>query len=238
MRNIFALFPACVTLLALASGPVAAEVGPCRPDSHRGLICGQGDGAARVIDKTMSPSKRLALAWRSADSPPTEPADDDDSLELLLIRLKDGAVLSRRMTYYWDTGETHVNRLYETATWSPDSRLMINTTQERYNSSAVDLYAFGGADTATGPFDLLKMMEGAARAQLKARGKDDSRYEFSLDSTHLRIDNRGFVRASALLWVPKADPDEHDYDMTLQVTQHGGRLGAKMLSIRGVPAKG
>jgi|SRR5579864_1526376 len=237
MRNIVAPFPACVTLLALASAPAAAEVGPCRPDSHHGLICGQGDGAARVIEKTMSPSKRLALAWRSIDNPPTESAEGDDNLELLLIRLKDGAVLSRRMTYYWDTGETHVNRLYETATWSPDSQWMINTTQERFNSSTVDLYAFGDADRATGPFDLLKIMEGAARAQLKKRVKDDSNYEFSLDSTHLRIDNRGFVRASATLWVPKTDA-EPDYDMTLQVTKGGGRLGAKVLSIRVVPAKG
>ena len=237
MRNIFALFPAWVTLLALANGPAAAEVGPCRTDSHHGLTCGQGDGAARVIEKTMSPSKRLALAWRSMDHPPTEPAENDDNLELLLIRLKDGAVLSRRMTYYWDTGETHVNRLYETATWSPDSRWMINTTRERYNSSAVDLYALGDADTVTGPFDLLKILEAAARAQLKKRIKDDSNYEFSLDSTHLKIDNRGFVRASATLWVPKTDA-EPDYDMTLQVTRGDGRLGAKVLSIRVVPPKG
>jgi hypothetical protein len=236
MRNIFALLPACVTLLALASGPATAELGPCRPDSHHGLICGQGDGAGRVIDKTMSPSKRLALAWRSIDNPPTESAEGDDNLELLLIRLKDGAVLSRRMTDYWDTGETHVNRLWETATWSPDSRLMINTTHERYNTSTAGLYAFGDADRPTGPFDLLKIMEGAARAQLKKRVKDDSNYEFSLDWTHLKIDNRGFVRASGTLWVPKTDA-EPDYDMTLQVTRDGGRLGAKVLSIRVAPAK-
>jgi hypothetical protein len=185
----------------------------------------------------VSPSKRLALAWRSTNYPPTESAEDDDSLELLLIRLKDGVVLSRRKTDYWDTGETHVNRLYETATWSPDSRLMINTTQERYNTSTVDLYAFGDAGTPTGPFDLLKIMEGAARAQLKKRVKDDSSYEFSVDSTHLRIDNRGFVRASATLWVPKTDA-EPDYDMMLQVTRGGGRLGAKVLSIRVAPTKG
>jgi hypothetical protein len=79
--------------------------------------------------------------------------------------------------------ETHVNRLYETATWWPDSRWMINTTQQRYNSSAVDLYALGDADMVTGPFDLLKITEAAARAQLKKRIKDDSNYEFSLDST-------------------------------------------------------
>jgi hypothetical protein len=169
MRNIFALFPACITLLALASGPAAAELGPCRPVSHHGLICGQGDGAARVIEKTVSPSKRLALAWRSTNYPPTKSAEDDDSLELLLIRLKDGAVLSRRKTDYWDTGDTHVNRLYETATWSPDSRWMINTTEERYNTSTVDLYAFGDADRPTGPFDLLKIMESAARAAQEAR---------------------------------------------------------------------
>jgi hypothetical protein len=130
-----------------------------------------------------------------------------------------------------------VNRLYETATWSPDSRWMINTTRERYNSSAVDLYALGDADTVTGPFDLLKILEAAARAQLKKRIKDDSNYEFSLDSTHLKIDNRGFVRASATLWVPKTNA-EPDYDMTLQVTRGDGRLGAKVLSIRVVPPKG
>jgi hypothetical protein len=113
---------------------------------------------------------------------------------------------------------------------------MINTTQERFNTSTVDLYAFGGANKATGPFDLLKIMEGAARGQLKKRVKDDSKYEFSLDSTHLRIDNRGFVRASATLWVPKTDA-EPDYDMTLQVTRGGGRLGAKVLSIRPARAK-
>jgi len=237
MRNIFALFAACFTLLALASGPAAAELGPCRPDSHHGLVCGQGDGAARVIEKTVSPSKRLALAWRSTNYPPTESAEDDDSLELLLIRLKDGAILSRRKTDYWDTGETHVNRLYETATWSPDSRWMINTTQERYNTPTVDLYAFGDADTPAGPFDLLKIVEAAARAQLKKRVKDDSNYEFSLDSTHLKIDNRGLVHASATLWVPKTDA-EPDYDMTLQVTRGDGRLGAKVLSITVVPAKG
>ena len=77
----------------------------------------------------------------------------------------------------------------------------------------------------------------AQRAQLKKRVKDDSSYEFSVDSTHLRIDNRGFVRASATLWVPNSDA-EPDYDMTLQVTQDGGHLGAKVLSIRVVPAKG
>ena len=77
----------------------------------------------------------------------------------------------------------------------------------------------------------------AQRAQLKKRVKDDSSYEFSVDSTHLRIDNRGFVRASATLWVPKSDA-EPDYDMTLQVTQDDGHLGAKVLSIRVVPAKG
>ena len=113
---------------------------------------------------------------------------------------------------------------------------MINTTQQRYNSSAVDLYALGDADMVTGPFDLLKIMEAAARAQLKKRVMDDSNYEFSLDSTHLKIDNGGFVRASATLWVPKTDA-EPDYDITLQVTKGGGHLGAKVLSIRVVPPK-
>jgi hypothetical protein len=111
MRDLYLLLSTCIALAVLASSPAAAELGPCRPDKYGGLTCGEGDGAARVIDETASPSRRLALAWRSTSSPPTEPADGDDDLELLLIRLKDGAVLSRRKTDYWDSGDTHVNRL-------------------------------------------------------------------------------------------------------------------------------
>src|SRR6202042_2599135 len=93
-----------VSLSALMSAPstAAAEMGPCRPATFD-LICGSGDGAARVIVKTISPSKRLAFAWRLADRPPTDrPAEGDPNLENLIIRIADGAVLARSHGSYWD----------------------------------------------------------------------------------------------------------------------------------------
>jgi hypothetical protein len=231
MRNTTVRFSAWIAVLALAGlGPAGAEIGPCRPDGLDGLTCGEGAGAARVVDGTISPSKRLALAWRStADQPSELPSDDD--LELLVIRIKDGGVLSKRMTEYWDTGKSHVNRLQETATWSPNSRLVINTFEERFNTATVDLYAFDAKDSVTGPFNLLRILEAATRAQLRRRVKNDEAYEFSLVRERLRIENRGLVHATIMLWVPKNGP-ERNYDMTLQVAQKGGGLDAKVLSIR------
>src|SRR5580693_3432641 len=80
-------------VVALVLSPTKAEIGPCRPDQHAGLICGEGPGAARVVDGTISPSKRFAFAWRSPDRPPTE--DPYGNVDLLLIRLSDGAALWR-----------------------------------------------------------------------------------------------------------------------------------------------
>ena len=60
----------------LAATAAQAGTGPCKPDSFGGLTCGEGVGAARVIEKTTSPSKIHAFAWRSTKTPPTEQPDD------------------------------------------------------------------------------------------------------------------------------------------------------------------
>jgi hypothetical protein len=235
MRRIFLDVSICVVLLALAGGPAGAELGPCRSDGHGSFICGDGVGAARVIDDTSSPSKHLALAWHSTGNPPTEEPRNGD-LELLVIRLKDGAVLSRRRTEYWETvGGARVNRLEETATWSPDSHWMVNTFEERFDTPTVDLYAFGGNDQVTGPFDLHEMMERAALGHLNSRVRNDARYSFWVFNDRLRIDNHGLVHAPVMLWVPKDGP-ERDYDMTLQIMRTAEGLGAKVLSVR--PTRG
>jgi hypothetical protein len=69
-----------------------AETGPCLPDQSGGLTCGQGNGAARVVQGTISPSRRLAFARRSPSHPPTEDPTGD-AIESVLIRLSDGTVL-------------------------------------------------------------------------------------------------------------------------------------------------
>jgi hypothetical protein len=93
---------AICTLIACAPRAVA-EMGPCQPDKFGGLTCGSGVGAARVIEDTLSPSKRLALAWRSAKGPPTE--DPVGETEIIVVRIADGAILAASKGMYWNTGE-------------------------------------------------------------------------------------------------------------------------------------
>ena len=94
MRPPCAFLVLLAALLGAGAMPARAETGPCRPDTHDGLICGSGAGAARVIDGTLSPDKRLAFAWRASKSPLSEIPDDNEEVELLLVRLAGGAILA------------------------------------------------------------------------------------------------------------------------------------------------
>lgn len=235
-RTLFLLIAAFIFIwLAL---PAHAEMGPCKQDEKREvLICGSGNGAAIVIRNTLSPSKRLGLAWRTPDAPPTE-QPDDDKIELLVLRVADGAILSRTKTEYWDTGEGgegHVNRLEELAYWSPNSRLMIRSFNGRYSTDKVELYAFNPDDKVTGPLDFRKILDAAARAKLKARVKNADGYDFSLTSikdeeTPARIDDRGLIRAEVMYWIPKMGPYYY-YTVKARVVRAKGSLEARIVSI-------
>lgn len=234
MRPIFAVLVA-VTLADFAATPAAAGMGPCRPDDREGidksLVCGSGDGAARVIQDTVSPSKRLALAWRNTGAPPTvQPGEDDPDIELLIVRLKDGAILWKDKGTYWDTGDTHINNIFEKATWSPDSRLLVETFDSRFSSDAVNAFAIGANDAVIGPFDALKGLDGAVRAQMQGV-KDAEHYDFfiSLDRP-MTVDNRGFLRATIIMALGKLGPVRY-YKVTAQITRSGDALGVKALSV-------
>lgn len=58
--------------------PALADTGPCKLDAgHEIQIYGSGDGAAIVIRDTASPSKKIALAWRTPERcRPSKPDDD------------------------------------------------------------------------------------------------------------------------------------------------------------------
>lgn len=231
MRCGFANIAAAAAVALAAAAPLmAAEpapLGPCRPDAHEGLICGTGDGAARVIADTLSPSRRLALAWRTPGGPPTEEPDGDD-IELLLIRLSDGAILSRQKGEFWATGESHANRKHEKAAWSRDSRLMVETFDTRFSTDGVTIYALGASDK-TSTLDLLKIMEPAVRAQLRRRVKDDEGYVFFVQ--RIAIDDRGLIRALVHLWVPKEGPFAA-FAVSAAVTRKGDALAARIIAIR------
>jgi hypothetical protein len=233
MHETRALFLACLGLVACAAlTRASAETGPCQADAYGGLTCGKGNGAARVIEGTISPSKRFAMAWRYPDGPPTDIPDDDD-IESLLIRVADGAILSNVKGAYWDTGETHVNRLLAGAVWSPNSRLMIATLDARFATAGVDLYAIGPDDKVIGPLNLISIIEPAVRAVLKKSIKNDESYVFSIyydQHQHLKIDNHGHIQAVIMMLVPK-EGLQSTYDVKLRVAQKGPTLAASVRSI-------
>jgi hypothetical protein len=229
------IFLVAVSFVYGAAFPAHAEMGPCKQDEKRGvLICGSGNGAAIVIRDTPSPSGRLALAWRTPEAPPTE-QPDWDKIELMVLRLADGAVLARGKTEYWDTGEAHVNRFEEFAYWSPDSRLMLRSYHTRYTTEIVELYALSADDVLTGPLDLRKILDPAVRAKLKARVENADGYDFYLASikdeeTPVAIDDRGNIRVEVMYWIPKKG-SYHYYTVKARVTRAKGSLEARIVSI-------
>jgi len=231
VRGGVALAAAAAFVLAAAARLSAAEIerlGPCQPDTHEGLICGSGNGAARVIADTISPSKRLALAWRSPGAPPTEQPDDDE-IELLLVRLSDGAVLSTQKGAFWDTGEMRANRRDQQAAWSPDSRLIVETYHSRFSTDSMTVFAIAPGDKASLSLDLLKIMDTAVRAELKRRVRNVEPYELYVQ--RVAIDRGGRIRALVDLWVPKDGPSA-TFAVAAAVTRKGDALAARVTSVR------
>jgi hypothetical protein len=224
-----------LAILILSAYPALADTGPCRLNAEREIqICGTGDGAAIVIRDTQSPSKKIALAWRTPGGPPTE-QPDDEKIELLVLRLSDGAILARSKGAYWDTGEMHVNRLEERAAWSPNSRLLVRSFHSRFSTDEIEIYALDDADKVTGRADFLKLLDPSVRTKLKARAKDTNDYSLSLtgmkdDDKTMTIDDRGNIRAEVMLWAPKYGP-MHYFRVTARVLSDKGKLSAKIISV-------
>jgi hypothetical protein len=107
------------------------------------------------------------------------------------------------------------------------ARLLIRSFNSRFSTDNVDFYAFGANDEATGPFDLLKVMEPAVRTSLRRRVKDEQTYVFSISNDPaISVGNGGLVRARIMMWVPKDGP-ERNFNVTARVM-----LGAKPLAAR------
>ena len=224
---------AALWLLVLApASPVGAETGPCVSDQAGVMTCGQGPGAARVVDGTTSPSKRLAFAWRAPGRLPTEDPRED-FVESLLIRLSDGAVLSSAKGEYWRTGDSVANHMDENVAWSPNSSLAIEVQSSKWSTDFLRLYAIG-ADDKVLVLDLQKIIEPAVRKRLRQLGKNDGDYTFSVeaaDGSLPTVDDSGLVRVPVLMQIPKQDGYLY-LDVTLQVSQKNGALSAGDVSVR------
>jgi hypothetical protein len=217
--------------LILCAHSATAGMGPCIP-ANFDLICGSGDGAARAIIKTISPSQRLAFAWRLADRPPNQPNDHDPKLENLIVRIEDGATLAKSQGSYWDLG-TKIAKEYLMTAWSPDSHLLVKVAQSAEFAS-VELFAFAEDDAAIGPFDLAK----AVKSAITATEHVDDAGNFSLVfAAHpgMTVDDNGLFRAvvnTRMEDVTKDDVTEGTrYDVTVQVIRSGASLAAHVVSV-------
>src|SRR6266540_5218202 len=226
MRTICALLSALPFLTVAAALSASAEAGPCLPDQAGGLTCGECPGAARVVEGTISPSKRLAFAWRVPGRPLAEAPDAD--VESLLIRLSDGAVLSSAPGQYWRTGGAMSNHIDEGAVWSPNSRVAIEVTDAKWSTEDLRLYAIG-ADDKVLVLDLKAIIEPAVRKRLRRLVKNESTYTFS--AFGLADDNRGLVKAPVLMQIPKEERDIA-FTVTLLVVHKDGTLVARDVSVR------
>jgi hypothetical protein len=237
MQTIRLLLAAGMLTCAVFS-PAQAESGPCRSDQHSGLICGEGASAARVIDGTISQSKRLALAWRSPGLPMEEPPYGR-AIESLLIRLADGAVLSRTEGDYWNIGPMHPHHLEQSVSWSANSRFLVEIVDMRWWTHNLRLYAIG-TDDSVRVVDLKAIVEPAVRKHLRRK---EANYDFSIfgsangEPAHVTINDRGLIKARVLMVMAHDDPYEM-FDVTFQVVNHkDGALAAREVSIRRSHAK-
>jgi hypothetical protein len=239
MRAIVAFLSTLVLVAAAVASPVKAELGPCQPDKDGGLTCGSGPGAARIVEGTMSPSKRFAFAWRDPGrSPADEP--DPDKVENLLIRISDGAVLWSARGQYWQAAGSRSNHIDEGAVWSPNSRFAVEATDSKWSTDELRFFSIAEDDKVL-VLDLRAIIEPAVRKQLRGLVKNESAYTFSVTWSDaaprgLAVDNRGHVTAPVLMQLPKQDRDV-TFDVMLLVGEKGGALAAGDVSVRRSRAK-
>jgi hypothetical protein len=239
MRTIGTFLSTLALVAAVLALPVKAQTGPCQPDKDGGLTCGNGPGAARVVEGTMSPSKRFAFAWRAPGrSPADEP--DPDKVENLLIRISDGAVLWSARGEYWQAAGSRSNHIDEGAVWSPNSRFAVEATDSKWSTDELRFFSIAEDDKVL-VLDLRAIIEPAVRKQLRGLVKNESAYTFSVTwfdtaPRGLAVDNRGQVTTPVLMQLPKQDRDV-TFDVTLQVVQKDGTLAARDVSLRRSRAK-
>jgi hypothetical protein len=214
-----------------AALPARAEMGPCKLDANEVLTCGAGAGAARVIDDTLSPNKKLAFAWSLPNADPDAQPDEDDKIDLLLVRLADGLVLNKSVTGFWTNGHGRSEHKLEEITWSRNGRLAARVFQTRFETDTFELYAVSAKDEPAGTLDLYKIVEPAVREQMTGHVNAAESYVFSVQAgKNLKLGNDGTLRLTVMMWVPKDGPEQY-FDVMLRVASKGP-LDATIASIK------
>jgi hypothetical protein len=223
------VLPALAGLLCLLQAAVA-EQQACRVDKNS-WICGEGRDALRLFEGTSAPSGKFAFAWRS---PNGIPSGDEIPVaaENLLVRSADGVILAKLGGEYWATGQMRANRYESVASWSPDSRAVIEVANDRWDTASLRYYALSGDDKAE-PFDLYPLVEPALKAKLPPRKRENYTFRVREDQP-IKLDVRGHLRFFAMLYLIKSDQPSLDYELRVDITRKEGKMAAKVVSIRRV----
>ena len=229
MRRVLTFPVVLVALVVVLTAAVRADA--CVADKHGGLVCGEGTSAVRVFADTISPSKQYAFAWRSPDGLPSGD-DTPSSVENILIRLSDGAVLTKLGGEYWATGQMRANRYDLTAAWSPDSRAVIEVASSRWDSDSFAYYLLDGKTVTK--IDLRALVEPAMKAKLPARKRDGQAFRVREDLP-VTLDARGHARFTAMVYVPKGEASL-DYKVQVDIAPKNGKPAARIVSMQRIKA--
>jgi hypothetical protein len=224
-------FPILLVALYLPQ-TAGARADSCVADQHGGTVCGEGKRAMRVFADTISPSKKYAFAWRSAEGLPSGRDLPLKGVENVLIRLADGAVLAKLGGEYWDTGEMRANRYDLLAAWSPESRAVIEVANSRWDSDAFVYYLIDGEKVTT--VDLRALVEPAMKARLPARKREFSSFRVREDLP-VTLDARGHARFTAMVYLPKSEPSLN-YKVKVDIASTNGKPSARIVSMQRVKA--
>jgi hypothetical protein len=185
----------------------------------------------RVVADTISPSKNYAFAWRGEQG--LSVGDPPPGVENLLIRISDGAVLAKLGGEYWATGEVRANRYELIAAWSPDSGSVVEVANSRWDSASFAYYRIGGATAAK--LDLRALVEPVMTARLPPRNRKGNSFRVRTDLP-LTLDERGRLRFTAMLYVPKGETS-NDYKVQVNIRTTGGKPSAQVVSMRRVKSE-
>jgi hypothetical protein len=231
MRKLLTIQAVIAALYLPQTGAAHAEA--CGVDKYGGIVCGDGGNAMRVIETTTSPSGKFAFAWRSADGVVPGGRIPPDNVENMMIRLADGAVLANLGGTYWANGEMRANRYDVVAAWSPDSRAVIEVSNDRWDTYSFAYYAVDRGDKVA-TLDLGALVGPALKAKLPPGQRESHAFRVREDLP-VKLDSKGRVLFTAMLYVPKAETSL-DYTVRVDIARKQGQPVARIVSMQRVRA--
>lgn len=246
LRNASYLAAAAAWALgAVATCALAGETGPCTANQQGTYVCGEGEGAPRIIAGTISPSKVYGVAWRpNPSSNGVTFTREDDGLvyledleaENLLVRLSDGAIMGTlNGSHYGDLGD--LNHAHQRIVWSPDSSIFVEVASGKWMLDLLDLRAVDASGTLSERVNLLKPLQAAGNAALKTVSRTAKLDDFVLDIVEdpgAGFDGQGRLTVPIVMQIIKSDT-YFEFDVVFEITNQDGRPAAKVISTKRRP---